>query len=97
MAHFARKRFGQHFLTDASVIAAIVGAVDPRPGEAVLEIGPGRGAITLPLLARCERLVVVELDRDLAARLRGTPGLEVVEADALAVDFVALADRIAAG
>ena len=68
MKHQPRKRFGQHFLVDASVLDAIVGAVEARPGEAVVEIGPGLGALTLPLLARCERLVVVELDRDLAAR-----------------------------
>ncbi len=94
MKHQPRKRFGQHFLVDASVLDAIVGAVDARPGEAVVEIGPGLGALTLPLLARCERLVVVELDRDLAARLRRNPALEVVEADALRVDFTALAERL---
>ena len=93
MAHFARKRFGQHFLTDASVIAAIVESVDPKPGQAIVEIGPGRGAITMPLLERCGRLSVIELDRDLAVRLRRTIGLEVIEADALAVDFAGLADR----
>lgn len=97
MAHFARKRFGQHFLTDSSVIDAIVESVDPRPGQAIVEIGPGRGAITTPLLERCGRLAVIELDRDLAARLRRTPGLEVIEADALAVDFAALADRLPGG
>jgi 16S rRNA (adenine1518-N6/adenine1519-N6)-dimethyltransferase len=86
----ARKRFGQHFLVDASVIGAIVGSVDPKPGQAIVEIGPGRGAITLPLLARCGQLTVIELDRDLAARLRRTAGLDVVEADVLDVDFVAL-------
>jgi 16S rRNA (adenine1518-N6/adenine1519-N6)-dimethyltransferase len=93
VTQFARKRFGQHFLTDASVIDAIVHSVDPRPGEVIVEIGPGRSAITTPLLARCGRLTVVELDRDLAARLRRTAGLEVVEADALRVDFTALADK----
>ncbi|MEO5697760.1 MAG: rRNA adenine N-6-methyltransferase family protein, partial [Burkholderiaceae bacterium] len=67
MAHFARKRFGQHFLTDARVVDAIVDAIDPRPGEALVEIGPGLGAMTDPLVARCEQLTVIELDRDLAA------------------------------
>jgi 16S rRNA (adenine1518-N6/adenine1519-N6)-dimethyltransferase len=86
-----KKRFGQHFLVDPGVIDAIVRAVAPRPGEAVVEIGPGRGAITMPLLARCGALTVVELDRDLAARLRRTPGLDVIEADVLKVDFAALA------
>ena len=93
MAHFARKRFGQHFLTDASVIDRIVESVDPKPGQAIVEIGPGRSAITTPLLERCGRLTVIELDRDLAVRLRRTAGLEVIEADALAVDFADLADR----
>ena len=87
----ARKRFGQHFLVDESVIDRIVAAIDPRPGEAIVEIGPGRGALTAPLLARCEALTVIELDRDLAARLRRTAGLEVVEADVLDVDFAGLA------
>jgi 16S rRNA (adenine1518-N6/adenine1519-N6)-dimethyltransferase len=91
--HVARKRFGQHFLTDPSVIDAIVAAIDPRPGDALVEIGPGLGALTGPLAERCERLTVIELDRDLAARLRRQPALEVIEADVLAVDFGALAER----
>jgi 16S rRNA (adenine1518-N6/adenine1519-N6)-dimethyltransferase len=94
MAHQARKRFGQHFLTDSAIIDAIVRAIDPRPGEPVVEIGPGLVALTLPLVARCERLTVVELDRDLAARLRKNPALDVVESDVLRVDFGALADRL---
>jgi 16S rRNA (adenine1518-N6/adenine1519-N6)-dimethyltransferase len=86
----ARKRFGQHFLVDGSVIDRIVDAIDPRPGQPLVEIGPGRGALTGPLLARCEALTVIELDRDLAARLRRTVGLDVVEADVLDVDFARL-------
>ena len=89
--HHARKRFGQHFLVDDAVLDGIVRVIDPRPGEALVEIGPGLGALTLPLLARCEALTVIELDRDLAARLRKQPGLEVVESDVLRVDFAALA------
>lgn len=89
--HRARKRFGQHFLADASVVEAIVECIAPRPGEALVEIGPGLGALTAPLLARCGALSAIELDRDLAARLRGRSGLTVIEADALAVDFTALA------
>jgi 16S rRNA (adenine1518-N6/adenine1519-N6)-dimethyltransferase len=89
--HQARKRFGQHFLTDHGVIDAIVAAIDPRPGDALVEIGPGLGALTAPVLERCERLTVIELDRDLAARLRRNPALEVIEADVLKVDFAALA------
>ncbi len=92
MSHIARKRFGQHFLSDASVIDGIVDAIDPRPGEALVEIGPGLGALTGPLVARCARLQVIELDRDLAARLRRRPELSVIEADVLSVDFAALAD-----
>ena len=90
--HIARKRFGQHFLTDGSVIDAIVDAIAPKPGEALVEIGPGLGAMTDPLVARCERLTVIELDRDLAQRLRQRPELEVVESDVLRVDFAALAE-----
>jgi 16S rRNA (adenine1518-N6/adenine1519-N6)-dimethyltransferase len=92
--HVARKRFGQHFLSDDGIIADIVRAIDPRPGEALVEIGPGLGAMTDPLVARSGRLTVVELDRDLAARLRRRPELDVVEADVLTVDFRALADRL---
>jgi 16S rRNA (adenine1518-N6/adenine1519-N6)-dimethyltransferase len=91
-AHQARKRFGQHFLTDDAVIAGIVRAIDPRPGQALVEIGPGLMALTQPLLERCGALTVIELDRDLAARLRGRAGLTVIEADVLKVDFGALAN-----
>ena len=93
MKHIARKRFGQHFLTDGAIIDAIVATVDPRPGQALVEIGPGLGAMTDPLVARCERLTVIELDRDLAARLRQRPELEVIESDVLRVDIQALARR----
>ena len=89
----ARKRFGQHFLTDGAILDAIVDAIDPQPGQALVEIGPGLGAMTDPLVARCQRLTVIELDRDLAHRLRQRPELEVIEADVLQVDFAALAAR----
>jgi 16S rRNA (adenine1518-N6/adenine1519-N6)-dimethyltransferase len=91
--HQARKRFGQHFLADTSVLDAIVRAIAPRAGEALVEIGPGLGALTDPLVQRCERLTVIELDRDLAARLRKRAELDVVESDVLRVDFTALAER----
>jgi len=94
--HQPRKRFGQHFLTDTGVLDAIVNAIDPKPGQALIEIGPGLGALTQPLLERCERLTVIELDRDLAARLRRNTALDVVEADVLTVDFNALAAQRAA-
>ena len=94
MKHAARKRFGQHFLVDPLVLDAIVELIDPRPGQALVEIGPGLGALTWPLLQRCRALTVVELDRDLAARLRAHDGgLTVIEADALSVDFAALAQQ----
>ncbi len=91
MKHQARKRFGQHFLADPGVIDDIVAAIDPRPGEDLVEIGPGLGALTLPLLERSQQLSVIELDRDLAAKLRRNPALEVIESDALKFDFAALA------
>ena len=93
--HIARKRFGQHFLVDRSVIDAIVDLIDPQPGQALVEIGPGLGAMTDPLVARCGALTVIELDRDLAQRLRQRSALNnvlnVIEADVLAIDFGALA------
>jgi 16S rRNA (adenine1518-N6/adenine1519-N6)-dimethyltransferase len=92
--HIARKRFGQHFLTDGAILHAIVDAIDPKPGEPLVEIGPGLGAMTDPLVDRCGRLTVIELDRDLAARLRMRPELDVVESDVLQVDFRALATRL---
>ncbi len=95
MKHVARKRFGQHFLSDAYVVGAIVDLIDPLPGQAVVEIGPGLGALTWPLLERCQALTVIELDRDLAARLRQHGGgLTVIEADVLRVDFGALAQQL---
>ena len=92
MKHVARKRFGQHFLTDGAVIDAIVDAIAPTPCDALIEIGPGLGAMTFPLLERSDRLTVIELDRDLAQRLRQHGRLAVIEADVLQVDFAALAD-----
>ena len=74
-----------------SVLDAIVDLIDPRPGQALVEIGPGLGALTWPLRERCGTLTVIELDRDLAARLRSQGGLDVIEADVLTVDFSALA------
>jgi 16S rRNA (adenine1518-N6/adenine1519-N6)-dimethyltransferase len=91
--HRPRRRFGQHFLHDPRVIARIVAAIDPRPGDAIVEIGPGQGALTAPLAERVPRLHVVELDRDLAERLVARyPADRVVvhPADALRFDFGAL-------
>jgi 16S rRNA (adenine1518-N6/adenine1519-N6)-dimethyltransferase len=93
-AHIARKRFGQHFLVASDVIERIVRAIAPQPDDRLVEIGPGLGAMTGPLAERCPTLTVIELDRDLAARLRKRGTLQVVEADVLTVDFAALAARL---
>ena len=93
--HIARKRFGQHFLADASIIDGIVKAIAPQPQDTLVEIGPGLAALTQPLLEHVHRLTVIELDRDLAARLRKQAGLDVIEADVLQVDFTALAASLA--
>lgn len=87
MKHVARKRFGQHFLSDGGIIDAIVRAIDPRPGQRVVEIGPGLAALTQPLVERLGHLTVIELDRDLAQRLRSHSQLHVIESDVLKVDF----------
>lgn len=90
----AKKRFGQHFLHDSLIVQRILDAFDPKPGETLVEIGPGPGALTRPLLERCTQLHVVELDRDLTARLRAEfppQQLMVHEADALKFDFCSLA------
>jgi 16S rRNA (adenine1518-N6/adenine1519-N6)-dimethyltransferase len=92
--HQARKRFGQHFLTDQGVIAEIVDAIAPQPGQQMVEIGPGLAAMTQPLVERVGHLQVIELDRDLAARLRQHKHLTVHEADVLKVDFTALAKNL---
>ncbi|WP_028604502.1 16S rRNA (adenine(1518)-N(6)/adenine(1519)-N(6))-dimethyltransferase RsmA [Ottowia thiooxydans] len=97
MKHIPRKRFGQHFLTDSGIIDAIVRAIDPKPGQPVVEIGPGLAALTQPLAERLGRLTVIELDRDLAAKLRSHPQLEVIESDVLKVDFLKVAQSLGAG
>jgi len=91
LKHIARKRFGQHFLTDGAIIEGIVDTINPHPGESVVEIGPGLAALTQPLVERLGHLNVIELDRDLAARLREHPHLNVIESDVLRVDFTQLA------
>jgi len=88
-----RKRFGQHFLHDPGVLKRIIEAIEPARGDAVVEIGPGEGALTRPLLERLERLTVIEIDRDLAAKLareHSSASLEVIVADVLDFDFSAL-------
>jgi 16S rRNA (adenine1518-N6/adenine1519-N6)-dimethyltransferase len=87
MKHIARKRFGQHFLRDGGIIDAIVQAISPQPGQRMVEIGPGLAALTQPLVERLGHLTVIELDRDLAQRLRSHGQLTVIESDVLKVDF----------
>ncbi|CDH05614.1 16S rRNA (adenine(1518)-N(6)/adenine(1519)-N(6))-dimethyltransferase RsmA [Xenorhabdus bovienii] len=93
--HYARKRFGQNFLTDQFIIESIVDAMNPQPGQAVVEIGPGLGALTEPVGERMDKMTVVELDRDLAARLHVHPKLKdkltIIQQDAMTVDFGQLA------
>ncbi len=96
MKHIARKRFGQHFLTDTHIIESIVDAIAPVAGQPVIEIGPGLAALTQPLVERLGHLHVIELDRDLAARLREHPQLSVIESDVLRVDFTQLAQSLQA-
>lgn len=90
-AHHARKRFGQNFLVDSNAIARIIDLIDPEPEDALVEIGPGLGAITRPLLERASRVTAVELDRDLPKKLRqhcaGAGELVLHQADALRFDF----------
>jgi len=96
--HRARKRFGQHFLTDPGVIDAILRSTHATKDDVVVEIGPGQGAITAALAASAGHLHAVELDRDLAARLQrqcdGVTDVTIREGDALAFDFTKLGDRL---
>lgn len=95
--HVARKRFGQNFLVDSGIISAIVSAINPQRGDTVVEIGPGLGAITEPLLARVDHLHVVEIDRDLIARLKKQHSPErmtIHEGDALAFDFARIGSSL---
>ena len=97
MNHIPRKRFGQNFLTDQGVIQSIVRAIDPRPGDVMVEIGPGLGALTTPLLKLLPHLHVVEIDRDIIARLENNypmAKLTIHAGDALKFDFSTLGERI---
>jgi len=95
LGHQAKKRFGQNFLHNDAVISDIIDAINPEPGENLVEIGPGLGALTEPVVERAKKLSVVELDRDLAKRLRHhpflAPHLTIYETDALSFDFAELA------
>ncbi len=95
--HIPRKRFGQHFLRDADIIAAIVHAIRPQHADNMVEIGPGLGALTRPLLAQLDHLQVIELDRDIIARLAREHSPECVTihaGDALAFDFAGLGENL---
>jgi 16S rRNA (adenine1518-N6/adenine1519-N6)-dimethyltransferase len=94
----AKRRFGQNFLVDSHVVDRIIAAVSPRPGETIIEIGPGRGALTKRLIQSGARLVAIEFDRDLAPQLRDEfrerPNFHLVEADALEVDFCKVVEPV---
>ena len=96
MRHRARKRFGQNFLTDDRIIQRIVDVIDPRDEQLILEIGPGRAALTLPLARSGAEMVLLELDRDLAhgleTRFAGSDHISVISGDALKLDFSEVSD-----
>lgn len=98
LGHRARKRFGQNFLNDVFVIDSIVSAINPRQGEAMLEIGPGLAALTEPVARDLDHMTVIEIDRDLAERLRHHPQLKdkltVREQDAMSADFSAISAEL---
>ncbi len=90
MKHIPRKRFGQHFLVDRGLIEQIIEGIHPQPSDHMIEIGPGLGALTQPLVERLGALTVVELDRDLAAHWRKYALIQVIESDVLKVDFAVI-------
>jgi len=95
--HRARKRFSQNFLHDAGIIDRILSAIDPHPGQHLVEIGPGTGALTAQLIARAGHISAIEIDRDLVAHLRerfGSQALELINTDALKLDWLQLAQRL---
>ena len=102
MKHLAKKRFGQNFLTDQSVIASLVEAINPQANQAIVEIGPGLGALTKPLLAKIEQLHVVEIDRDIVAWMQteyakpayAKNNLIIHNVDALKFDFSQLSSQL---
>jgi 16S rRNA (adenine1518-N6/adenine1519-N6)-dimethyltransferase len=95
VTHVPRKRYGQHFLHDRGVIGKIVAAIDPQPDDAVVEIGPGTGALTRPLLERVARVEAIEIDRDLAERLAAEhPRLVIHRGDVLGFDLTRLPERL---
>src|SRR5437879_10137430 len=87
----AKRRFGQNFLVDRNVVDRIIASVNPQPDQTIIEIGPGRGALTSLLIEKAYRVVAIEFDRDLVSQLRSkfsaSPKLDLIEADALTIDF----------
>lgn len=97
MKHVAKKRFGQNFLTDQAVIAGLVNAINPQPSDLMVEIGPGLGALTKPLLQKLDHLHVVEIDRDIISWMRThypADKITIHESDALKFDFSSLGQRV---
>ena len=97
MAHKARKRFGQNFLVDRQVIAEIIDIINPQPEDRMVEIGPGLGALTRPLMQTLDHLIVIELDRDIVERLKmefPQDKLTIYSADALKFDFLILGENL---
>ena len=97
MKHIAKKRFGQNFLTDQSVISSLVEAISPQPDDLMVEIGPGLGALTKPLLQKLKLLHVVEVDRDIITWMQKeyvNKAIEIHNADALKFDFTSLGQNL---
>ncbi|MDO8962004.1 MAG: 16S rRNA (adenine(1518)-N(6)/adenine(1519)-N(6))-dimethyltransferase RsmA [Methylophilus sp.] len=97
MKHLAKKRFGQNFLTDQAVIQSLVDAISPQPDDLMVEIGPGLGALTQPLLTKMNALHVVEIDRDIIAWMQNTYAASKVHihhSDVLKFDFTTIGERI---
>ena len=96
MSHKSRKRFGQNFLTDRQVIERIVSTISPKKEDDIVEIGPGKGAITFPLLEQLDKLNVVEIDSDLIALLQSNQNTKLIihEADALSYDFSQISNNL---
>jgi 16S rRNA (adenine1518-N6/adenine1519-N6)-dimethyltransferase len=93
--HRAKKQFGQNFLHDRTIIDRIVRAIGPQPGDRIVEIGPGRGALTFPLLERIDAITAIEIDRELIPWLQARDArITIVPQDVLSVDFTALAERL---
>lgn len=89
--HYPRSRWSQNFLHDRNAIERLVATIDPRSQQAIVEIGPGQGALTRPLLERAEALTAIEVDKDLAESLADWPGLAIIQSDSRQVDLSALA------